>query len=462
MLSPGGIRNRSLTHSSRRSDRSIRPLMVRRLLLALALLAAVPFVGLPAWIAVRSRDLPDPGDSDLLLAVPELAAADDAYVGFQQAVDAMAWDDTKESHARLKAAVAGEADDPTWIESLVRANEPAFLRLERALDAPGIAIPPYSFDGGDDGFEVFGPLLTLARIAAVDARALAREGRVDDAVERALIGTRIGRKISEAARPQIVSMAVAGALQRISLGEIVFLVSDVPFSAGRANALARRLEDLRWNPDAWRRAWASEYLFIREVVETLEAQEASQTAAAQYEGPGSWVFDAIRLLPREYSFQPNRTLSLFASLYRDLGAQHETPCLDGWRGEEQRDHPTTLDLLLSPNPAGRIIFEISRPNFLTLGLLRCESATQVSLVRTLLALHAYRQDHDRLPAHLAALVPDYLDAVPLDQLDGEAIRWSPEHAVLYSIGRDFSDDGPPEEPSLSEREAPAVRLPTTS
>jgi hypothetical protein len=66
--------------------------------------------------------------------------------------------------------------------------------------------------------------------------------------------------------------------------------------------------------------------------------------------------------------------------------------------------------------------------------------------RIMLAIEGYRADAGALPETLDALVPDYLEAVPVDPTHGDPFvyRIDGDEAigyVLYSIGLDRTDDG---------------------
>jgi len=67
-----------------------------------------------------------------------------------------------------------------------------------------------------------------------------------------------------------------------------------------------------------------------------------------------------------------------------------------------------------------------------------------------LAIRAYDADHGKPPVKLNALIPKYLPRVPLDPFDGKPLRyvagktpkaWNGAPWGIYSIGRDFNDDG---------------------
>ncbi len=82
----------------------------------------------------------------------------------------------------------------------------------------------------------------------------------------------------------------------------------------------------------------------------------------------------------------------------------------------------------------------------------------------MLSLELFRMDHDRLPASLVELVPDYLPAVPQDIMDpGQPVKYAHDDGggyVLYSVGSDGDDDGGTEpDPAPNERLFPRLRYP---
>jgi hypothetical protein len=68
--------------------------------------------------------------------------------------------------------------------------------------------------------------------------------------------------------------------------------------------------------------------------------------------------------------------------------------------------------------------------------------------RTIIALHRYHRAHGKWPTELADLIPKFLDAIPIDQIDGMELRYKrvSGEPLLYSVGRNEIDDSgrPPE------------------
>ena len=73
-----------------------------------------------------------------------------------------------------------------------------------------------------------------------------------------------------------------------------------------------------------------------------------------------------------------------------------------------------------------------------------QHAVLETLLQTHIALHAYRLDHEQqFPEKLDALVPEYLDRVPLDEFSGAPLiyRRTDRGFLIYSVGPDGVDNG---------------------
>ncbi len=115
-----------------------------------------------------------------------------------------------------------------------------------------------------------------------------------------------------------------------------------------------------------------------------------------------------------------------------------------------KNHPAEITLNKLKQPISKLFFT---PNGLGKMLCRwlapysgvitrkCENDLFINATRTLLAIKAYRKDHNKFPETLENLTPDYLEEVLTDTYDGKPIRYSPEKRLIYSIGEDLKDSG---------------------
>ena len=67
--------------------------------------------------------------------------------------------------------------------------------------------------------------------------------------------------------------------------------------------------------------------------------------------------------------------------------------------------------------------------------------TSWAAARAILAVLAHRAEKGALPESLQALVPEYLEAVPIDPFDGKELRYSAAKQMVYSVGADGVDAG---------------------
>ena len=83
------------------------------------------------------------------------------------------------------------------------------------------------------------------------------------------------------------------------------------------------------------------------------------------------------------------------------------------------------------------------PDFHGLIVFDVANTAQLLTARTALAVERYRLATGQLPSRLADLVPTYLEQVPQDPFDGQSLRYHrlEKGYVVYSVGRDLSDDG---------------------
>ncbi len=75
-----------------------------------------------------------------------------------------------------------------------------------------------------------------------------------------------------------------------------------------------------------------------------------------------------------------------------------------------------------------------------------------------IAIRLFELDHDSLPDSLDALVPEYLDAVPIDAFCGEPLRYEPGEEgryVVYSVGWDGVDNDGRTHPEHNQRASQA-------
>ncbi len=91
----------------------------------------------------------------------------------------------------------------------------------------------------------------------------------------------------------------------------------------------------------------------------------------------------------------------------------------------------------------QIMVSMIVPVMRNMGAKECRNRLDEQAARLRLALAVHKAEHGSYPNALTALVPTLLRAVPTDPYDGEPLRYRKDgdDYVLYSVGKDLTDDG---------------------
>ena len=429
--------------------------MIRRLAIVLALIIAVPVVAIPGWIATHRTDLDTVDDADLTVPRSQVPPGQNGFDHFVKAAETL--DLPAEADERSCAIRATELWEPEWTEAMLRRNESALASVRRGVDAPAFQVP---LAPPDETADVMEPLIGVRRLLSLsgaEARLRLAQGDYAGAMERAALGLRAGKRLSGGEGVGLLGMMFAAAFQSISFDYIDHVVREVSPSRDSARAWVAMLESARWSPADWERTWASEYQGVRALTGNLDIDASSVLDSEDI----SWMTALTwRVIPADYLWQPNRTLSWTAEIYRDRQRRSAFNCRAAYEylASYHGRGPALWKVRLSPNPVGGMLLGLALPDLHRFDLKRCHAETKISLVQALIAAKAYWHAEGRLPARLGDLVPEYLDRFPHDRFAGAPLRYSRERQVVYSVGDDFTDSGGGDEFDLGNAAEPAVSL----
>jgi len=414
------------------------------------------------WIAVHSRDLPDPGDADLAVAdAPQVAARDNGFERVRWAKEAMRISD--DDYDRAKAFALGHSEDQRWAKREVAQNADSLAELRYALTAPSFVYPakpetePYAdFDGAMAG------AIRLVWLERADARLLAEQGSAEAARARALFGIHLGQRFADAANPGLSEITQALNAQRVGLAALADVIRSSRLRPDEAARLGAELESSRISAASWAKVWDSEYQIEKAMLLRFRTTPAAFAANGEDK-----YFRPLHPYVSRFTYQPMRTAAAYADDARRHQAAYATHCTRDprlrYRPPGGRERLATA--VLRGNVIGVWLVELNLPQLPTWNFRRCQVETFNSLLQTAVALRArWDVEHD-LPESLDELVPRYLAAVPSDAFGGRPIRYDPSRRVLHSIGSDFKDEGgafePPGETEY-ERRTREEREPTVS
>lgn len=431
--------------------------MRRRVLVWIGCLLGLLLAAPPLWVAVHLRDLPEPGDAALRVS-PFDPAKGDGSENLRAVARSVHW--SEEADERWRPLRDGRAQDPGWVRSMLDANRGAFAALDRFLGGPNVGIPVGDYDSIMSHSDSYMSLQVLAKLAVAEGWMLFREGHERAAFERVMLGMRIGRKLSDAYGANLLSLIFVTSTQGVSLYALEHMVRESSLDPDQARGLAEELSAQRWDSATWERAWSAEYQFFAASIHDMDEAMATDPPSALGADDGL-ASSILAWMPRDYVWQSNRTRLEMASQYLELQRRASLDCLVPTAtqgGEVVPSEPMPLTMLLLPNPVGRGFAGMAASQLERFDVKRCQLETRIALVRAQIALRAYGQANGALPVSLAALVPDYLESIPVDRFGGAPLRYSRERAIVYSIGDDGIDAGGSDPPMQTDAHEPTIRV----
>jgi len=409
---------------------------MKRALIAVGILASTLLAGVIGWVIIAGRDVPPPDVSDLTLERPHVPEAENAYTYFLSAAAALHWPEDFDHASRL-----GHIEDSCKYETevvgdLIEKNLPALALVEKGLACRACQLPVYWI--GDDA-DYLGKWRKLARVFTLKAMREQSAQEYTQAIESCSAAIRFGDVIqanAESSLDYLVGLTMlAGGLRQTRR-----LMRERGLTAGQLAGLADRLRSLTPPDQGVVRALKGEFRFGVRVVDgiangSLDKNELSLTLRS---------FPWPRSRSIGYLFQPNKTKAEFAEYYRHMirnacRVRSEMDVCDP--NERLGLSGNRLKQILTPNVIGRILYGLLSS---AIGpLLDAHRRHECSLTGTRLVVtcRAYEATHGDLPDSLEALLPKYLDAVPIDPYDGRPFRYSREKRIVYSVFRDLEDSG---------------------
>jgi hypothetical protein len=438
----------------------------KKTLLVLAGIALVLVVGaFSAFMILVHDEPPPPDDSDLLLVRPVLAADQNAWTYYAQAVEKLSLprgeDDSKWPPAPAAPATAvakpaeeaakAEPEDPpldvgnrwygivrynAWEQPLVDAvlarNAEALALWEKGVARPSCLLP-----------EVKEPIQKLmwdysswdlGGLVSVRARNLARQGNDEAAWQDAMRLVRFGYHL-ETGKGLLNTYRIGAFCKQAGCERMRELASKGGMSSDRLRGSVADLARYQAEPQLLADALRAEYASWRITFAKFASGElAPSDVSGSDSAPGMHVERAVASL-----FKPNRTRRLIAETYREGIEAAPNHWAD--RPSFSKSRTTEWEEFTGGNYAGKLLCKLCDFGMWHLYETKCSTNVEVAATRVLLAMKAFEIEKGRLPATLGELVPVYLDAVPLDDFDGKPLRYNPAKKIIYTVGEDLRDDG---------------------
>jgi hypothetical protein len=331
--------------------------------------------------------------------------------------------------------------DLEFFEKILSDNKDFMAGVERAFDLPQFK------DDQEPSPETLiphiGQLRSYTSLRLLEARVLFMSGEE---------GKALARLSDLAAELEVFSQSGGGLIGLLSaIAMNGMLTYELWVYQAHGDFIAVELKDFANSYDirdsftsAVELAMSQEFQFVTNVIDEISENGANAYISYTAEPPSklSILWQRVVLF---VGLRKIQTLNQVFQAYSEISEQSRFPVVDRnytYADEiESRLSQSNWGSLMNRNPYGRVLLAILYPA--VRAVLEKVEMAKVSSSATQLSyyLHAYYLEQAELPNSLEVLIPDYIDKIPIDPFDGKPMRYSKERKIVYSVGKDFTDQG---------------------
>ncbi len=411
------------------------------IMIAVIVILIVALLSLPRFLNLFAKDIAPINDSDLSLKIVTVSNSDNAYFDLIKLENAIFEPEGKSQI--ILDMVAGKTWDDKLAEEIVSRNAQSFGYFAEAARKPKFqdpisANPAYITPNAV--LPAMNSWRRMARLSAIRAIYLAKQGKDKEAMNEALNSVSIGQKIQESQAP-LIEYLVAIAMKGVGLETVQKILTTSKLSSNELKQYAQSLNEYYKNEDGFINSFKGEYRIQSWSIDAITS--GNPEVLKEFVGEeGSENQDIAKKIKDNYYFQPNKTKLLFAEYTRANIKSANESCGEIKVTEVKRLAPTNpAKLYTEENAIGKILHNVIAASLTSVSTKKCEEDLLVSATQAQVAIKAYKNDTNTYPSSLNELVPIYLSSVPQDSFDGKPLKYSAGKKIIYSIGQDMQDSG---------------------
>ncbi len=340
----------------------------------------------------------------------------------------------KDQEQRIDDLVSSINWDEAFAQAFLASNHDALASWDAAVKLPDLQVPElsavYELPPYLEGWK------KLARIAMVRENWLLHHGQDQAAFNQLIDHVRLGRRMQNSQCVLIVYL-VGQAVDNMGLFQMRHWVGKTQLTADQ---LKTYIAQLKPQPRELSDAFASTIKVEHQMqVNTLAAMRDGRIDNGYIPRIGfGWPF---------FNFGQTEELFTQGTLKLVEAASHHYVEVDV---AAMTALPSRPSIYLSGNMTGQILYYSMMPAMTAMLANKCKGDVTWQATRTILALRAYQLAHGQLPSDLNALVPEYLETLPVDDFNGRPLHYAPDRKIVYSVGQNLKDDGGDDHDSVGE------------
>ncbi len=326
------------------------------------------------------------------------------------------------------------AETAAIVAQLLRDNQGAIELLQQGAALERSRYPVDFTQGHATLLPHLSDLRGAVQLLCLKAVLHGEQGQPESATDALVCAFGVAR--SQAAEPLLISQMVRQGAQTITASALERIVSQTSLEQKNLARLRKALATA-YDPDSMARAFAGERCLVILMLRDPRSTGLNLAPFSAPDGPSLMQIYAARAVGLA-----DRCLLRYIDLTdRCIAAlrlpPHERPqaANDLERQDQELRQPHAILSHFMPS-----MHRFIRTDLAHLTLLRVAGVA--------MAVEQYRLANGNLPERLADLVPAFLPDVPLDPYDGRPLRYRRREKgyVVYSIGKDLTDDGGKERP----------------
>jgi len=387
----------------------------------------IAFVLLYGFLMVRSSIPATINDNELQFSRASIPEGSNAFDLLQTAASHLWWPEKQGD--KLVNLVRDTNWDDALAATALATNREALAGWDAAVKLPDFQVPESNFN---DLSPYLAEWKKLAQVAEIRENVLLHNGQDKEAFDRILDHVQLGQRMQNAHGP-LIDYLVGTAVRSMGLSQMQHWVGKIHLTP---NQLKDYIRQLGLNPDGESVAFANtirgEYQFQIGSLDTMRQGKMTNSDS------GSYYLRPMRWLPL---FNFSQTKALFANGDLKLVEAAAHHFNEAKLSDLDLRRPSIVSMFSSGNWTGQILFYMSMPAVIPALAKKSQGDVQLQATRVILALRAYQLTHGNLPSDLSALVPEFLNEVPVDDFDGQPLCYSADRKIIYSVGRNLKDDG---------------------
>src|SRR5680860_144626 len=373
-----------------------------KLIVASIVLLVVIIMLLPRIFDLFTNDIEPIDDSDLSLKVILVSDEDNAYFDLAKIEDVIY--QPKEKAKEIQDMIDGKMWDEELAEEIISNNQEAFDYFYIAVNKQSYKNPflanPENLNPHAE-LPSINPGRRMAQISSVKALYLARQAKVEEAIEEALSSVYIGQKIEES-QASMIEYLVAKSMKEIGLETIQKIVSSSDLNNHDLIKYASDLNQFYENEDGFISMSKAEYYYYTFNINAIIEGNIDALQSLGWGNEGEYM-------KINYHFRPNKTKELYAESARYMVENANEYCNRIQSIESKIVIPSSsIGRFLTENITGKLMFYSSEGLSSSSVGKKCNEDTLVSATQALIAIKAYKNDKGDYPNSLEQLVPDYL------------------------------------------------------